>query len=155
MARIKSYDAGLAGGDVAQMRRLYNAWIKAANERIRVTTQEKYIERAQAYSYLVQPLTGSPYVKENARGTSTFRSLKKNAPERQIRQAFHALTRFLAAKTSTVAGIKEVQDERIKNLDETIGEEAAAGLSDAEKVRILRFWDPLPASKQNSNMTLI
>lgn len=138
MARIKNYDAGLASGDVAKMQQLYNSWIKAANERIRVTTQEKHVSGAQAYNYIVQPLTGSPYVKENARGTSTFRALGKKATEGQIREAFHALTRFLGSKTSTVAGIKEVRETRIKNLDETLGD-AAGGLSNDEKERILRF----------------
>ena len=68
MARIKTYDYDMAGGDIDTMKRLYTRWIKAANERIRVTASPKNIEHAQAYRHIVQPLQGASYVKENKRG---------------------------------------------------------------------------------------
>lgn len=135
MARIKSYDYDMAGGDTAAMKRLYTKWIKVANERIRVTTSPKNISHASAYKYMVKPLQGAPYVKENKRGEIVFKALPKNASARDIREAFKQVTGFLGAKTSTVSGITSVMRERRDNIRESLG----IDLSDAKTDSLLRF----------------
>lgn len=134
MARIKSYDYNMAG-DTVTMKRLYSQWIKAANERIRYTNLPKNKEHAQAYKFLVKPLEGASYVKENKRGEIVFKALPKNAPARDIREAFRKVTDFLGAKTSTASGITEVLQERRDNIREFAGVE----LSDDKADSLLRF----------------
>ena len=134
MAQIKSWDYDLAGHDVSKMKKLYAYWKKVANERIKVTTKPKNIEHAQAYKHIVEPLKGSDYIGER-HGMVVFKALPKNATPRHIREAFRKLTDFLQAKTSTVAGIKEVAQERINNIKEMTG----GSLSSADAESLLIF----------------
>lgn len=133
MAQIKTYEYEMAS-DIKSMRKLYAAWRKTANERIRVITKPEHISGSQAYKYQVQPLKGAPYIAEK-NGRTIFGALNRKASEREVREAFRKLTDFLGSRTSTVAGIKAVKEERLQNVREMTGSDLSA--SDAES--LLRF----------------
>ena len=153
----------------AELKRFYGSALKAANDRIKTLTKEQYADRAQAYKYLVKPLEGAAYIKtrptdkgkKNAREITVFTQPKapgKNATQTEraqykamLKQAVAQTQAFLGARTSTVAGIKELEAERRSRLDDLIrerarqtnpGSKAAAegsGLSNADKDAILRW----------------
>lgn len=137
-ARTKQYDYDMAQGSTAAMRRLYSQWVKVANERIKTTASPKNISGAQAYKHIVQPLEGAPYVKVNAKGQTVFKTLPRDASDRERREAFKKLTDFLGSKTSTVGGIKEVKQERIENMRQQLGG-AADSLTTNQIDSLLRF----------------
>lgn len=123
-ARTKQYDYEMAQGNYLTMRKLYSKWSKVANERIKTIASPKNISRAQAYKHIVQPLEGARYVKTNEKGQTVFKAIPRDAGRRELREAFQKLTDFLSAKTSTVGGIKEVQNERIERLRNDLGDVA-------------------------------
>lgn len=134
MARIKVYDREMAGGDVGAMRKLYNSWKAAANERIKTTASDRNIEHASAYKHIIKPMKGAPYMGQ--RGDKTvFRAIPKNASDRQVREAFYKMADFMASKTSTVSGIQSVMQERRQNIAELAGVNLSAGQADS----LLRF----------------
>lgn len=105
------------------IRQQYNAAIKAANDRIKTVSQEKYSGRSQAYEYYVKgDLAGAPYVKQRG-GATVFKALPRGASRRESLEALRMVERFLGAKTSTAAGIQEVARERESSLNRALEEE--------------------------------
>lgn len=134
MAKIKIYDKEMAAGDLQEMRRLYNSWKTAANERIKTSAKPKNVEHASAYKHVVKPLKGAPYMGQ--RGDLTvFRAIPKDASARQVREAYNKMAEFMSAKTSTVSGMMQVMDERRQNIRDITG----TSLSNAQADSLLRF----------------
>lgn len=105
------------------IRQQYNAAIKAANDRIKTLSKEKYQGRAQAYEYYVKgDLAGAPYVKERG-GATVFKALPRAATRRESLEALRMVERFLGARTSTAAGIMEVERQRERGLNVALQEE--------------------------------
>lgn len=166
--RAKNWDIDISHMSTAELKRFYGSALKAANDRIKTLTKEQYADMAQAYKYMVKPLEGAAYIKtrptdkgKNAREITVFTQPKapgKNATQTEraqykamLKQAVAQTQAFLGARTSTVAGIKEMAAERRSRLDDLIrerarqtnpGSKAAAegsGLSNADKDAILRW----------------
>ena len=109
-----------AGQDYKWIRKQYNAAIKAANDRIKTLNKPKYQDKAQAYEYYVKgDLSGAPYTKQRG-GATVFTALPKGSDKKEALEALRMVERFLGAKTSTVAGIKEVERERETALQEVL-----------------------------------
>jgi len=109
-----------AGQDFKWIRQQYNAAIKAANDRIKTLNKPKYQDKARAYEYYVKgDLAGAPYTKQRG-GATVFTALPKGSDKREALEALRMVERFLGAKTSTVAGIKEVERERETALQEVL-----------------------------------
>lgn len=163
--RAKDYNIDTSFMSIRQLKSFFSTALKAANDRIRTLTKPENITSAQAYKYNVEPLRGASYIKTRAdkrsgREMTVFTQPKapgKGASktdqkryEAQLREAVSNVKQFLAAKTSTVAGIKEIKAERRAQLDEMInastGSEGGTGLSDADKDAILR-WMGSPDGK--------
>lgn len=105
------------------IRQQYNAAIKAANDRIKTLSKEKYQGRAQAYEYYVKgDLAGAPYVKERG-GATVFKALPRGSSRRESLEALRMVERFLGARTSTAAGIMEVERQRERGLNVALQEE--------------------------------
>lgn len=122
MARQKIWKMSelAAGHDARWIRQQYNAAIKAANDRIKTLQKAEYTEKAQAYQYYVKgDLAGAPYTKERA-GATVFKALPRGAGKQESLEALRMVERFLGAKTSTVAGIREVEREREKGLQDAL-----------------------------------
>ena len=157
--QAKNYDIDTSGMSIKQLKSFFGTALKAANDRIRTLTKPDNITGAQAYKYNVEPLRGAGYIKtrtDKASGREMTVFTQPKAPRRgaseaeqkrygaQLREAVSQVKRFLSAKTSTVAGIKEVQQERRAQLDELMNERgigggAGTGLSNADKDAILRW----------------
>lgn len=163
--RAKNYNIDTSFMSIRQLKSFFATALKAANDRIKTLTKPENITSAQAYKYNVEPLRGASYIKTRAdkksgREMTVFTQPKapgKGASkadqkryEAQLREAVSNVKQFLAAKTSTVAGIKEIKAERRAQLDEMInasmGGEGGTGLSDADKDAILR-WMGSPDGK--------
>lgn len=163
--RAKNYNINTSFMSIRQLKSFFATALKAANDRIKTLTKPENITSAQAYKYNVEPLRGASYIKTRAdkksgREMTVFTQPKapgKGASkadqkryEAQLREAVSNVKQFLAAKTSTVAGIKEIKAERRAQLDEMInasmGSEGGSGLSDADKDAILR-WMGSPDGK--------
>lgn len=134
---IKHYSADMAGGDVQKMRKLYREWYKVANERIKVLESGKWSGKSAAYRWQVQPLEGRGYVRRNKAGMSVFRGLGRNATDEQVKEAFFAVVNFLSAKTSTAAGVKEVQARREGELERHLPE--GVNLDSGQKNQLLAW----------------
>lgn len=105
------------------IRQQYNAAIKAANDRIKTVSQEKYQGRAQAYEFYVKgDLAGAPYTKQRG-GMTVFKALPRGADREQALEALRMAERFLGSKTSTARGIQEVENERISILNDMLSED--------------------------------
>lgn len=164
--RAKNWDIDISQMTTAELKRFYGSALKAANDRIKTLTQEQYADKAQAYKYMVKPLEGASYIKtrpvgKTGRSITVFTQPKapgsKANPEAQrdyevrLKQAVAQVQAFLGAKTSTVSGIREVEEERRARLDDLIkaraeqlnpGSKASSegsGLSNADKDAILRW----------------
>ena len=157
--QAKNYDIDTSGMSIKQLKSFFGTALKAANDRIRTLTKPDNITGAQAYKYNVEPLRGAGYIKtrtDKASGREMTVFTQPKAPRRgaseaeqkrygaQLREAVSQVKRFLSAKTSTVAGIKEVQQERRAQLDDLmndrgIGGGAGTGLSNDDKDAILRW----------------
>lgn len=157
--QAKNYDIDTSGMSIKQLKSFFGTALKAANDRIRTLTKPDNITGAQAYKYNVEPLRGAGYIKtrtDKASGREMTVFTQPKAPRRgaseaeqkrygaQLREAVSQVKRFLSAKTSTVAGIKEVQQERRAQLDDLMNERgigggAGTGLSNADKDAILRW----------------
>lgn len=161
--RAKNYDIDTSGMSIKQLKSFFGTALKAANDRIRTLTKPNNIIGAQAYKYNVEPLRGAGYIKTrtdkaSGREMTVFTQPKspgKNASAAeqkrygaQLREAVSQVKRFLAAKTSTVSGIKELKAERMAKLDAMInakrqgqGDDSntGTGLSDVDKEAILRW----------------
>ena len=163
--RAKNYNIDTSFMSIRQLKSFFATALKAANDRIKTLTKPENITSAQAYKYNVEPLRGASYIKTRAdkksgREMTVFTQPKapgKGASkadqkryEAQLREAVSNVKQFLAAKTSTVAGINEIKAERRQQLDEMInasmGGEGGSGLSDADKDAILR-WMGSPDGK--------
>lgn len=153
--RAKDYNIDVSGFSLPELRRFYSTAIKAANDRIETLTKAANIGGAQAYKYIVQPLQGASYIKQRG-GATVFKSPGRKADASILKEAITQVQRFLAAKTSTVAGIKEVQAERRKYIDQIMNEErrrrgsapeGGSGLSEKDKDAILR-WLGSPEGKE-------
>lgn len=163
--RAKNYNIDTSFMSIRQLKSFFSTALKAANDRIKTLTKPENITSAQAYKYNVEPLRGASYIKTRAdkksgREMTVFTQPKapgKGASkadqkryEAQLREAVSNVKQFLAAKTSTVAGINEIKAERRQQLDEMInasmGGEGGSGLSDADKDAILR-WMGSPDGK--------
>lgn len=163
--RAKNYNIDTSFMSIRQLKSFFSTALKAANDRIKTLTKPENITSAQAYKYNVEPLRGASYIKTRAdkksgREMTVFTQPKapgKGASkadqkryEAQLREAVSNVKQFLAAKTSTVAGINEIKAERRAQLDEMInasmGGEGGSGLSDADKDAILR-WMGSPDGK--------
>lgn len=136
--QIKEYSWEMfEGRSTTQLRKDFGKILKSANERIR-TTVEKHGDSAAAYRYQVVPLLGSSYVKvaESGRnkGNVIFKNLPKNATDRQVRFAMQDLIRFMQSKTSTIAGIEQVKQDRIDRIKKEY-----PTISDGEAENILKF----------------
>lgn len=150
MARQKIWKMSeLAPGQSTQwIRQQYNAAIKAANDRIKTLQKAEYSGRAHAYKYYVKSdLASAPYTKERG-GATVFKALPRGASKQQALEALRMAERFLGAKTSTVAGIREVEKERQEMLQKMLDEDfkihgqedaEAPTLTTAEKDSILRW----------------
>lgn len=124
MAQQKIWNMSRAakGQSERWIRQQYNAAIKAANDRIKTVSQEKYQGRAQAYEFYVKgDLDGAPYTKQRG-GMTVFKALPRGADREQALEALRMAERFLGAKTSTARGIQEVENERISILNDFIKE---------------------------------
>lgn len=157
MARVKDYNIDL-GGDIASMRRAYQAWTRAANERIRVTASKA---GAQAYKNIVQPLEGASYMKHDKYGNVIFKGLGRNPSAAKIREAFAIMQRFMTSKTSTVAGIRKVKKQREEQMNKIAASagipSGRAGTGRIDQDSILR-WLGSPdgvAAKQNYDSDLV
>lgn len=157
--QAKNYDIDTSGMSIKQLKSFFGTALKAANDRIRTLTKPDNITGAQAYKYNVEPLRGAGYIKtrtDKASGREMTVFTQPKAPRRgaseaeqkrygaQLREAVSQVKRFLSAKTSTVAGIKEVQQERRAQLDDLMNERGigggvGTGLSNADKDAILRW----------------
>lgn len=105
------------------IRQQYNAAIKAANDRIKTVSQEKYQGRAQAYEFYVKgDLAGAPYTKQRG-GMTVFKALPRGADREQALEALRMAERFLGSKTSTARGIQEVENERRSILNDMLSED--------------------------------
>lgn len=163
--RAKNYNIDTSFMSIRQLKSFFSTALKAANDRIKTLTKPENITSAQAYKYNVEPLRGASYIKTRAdkksgREMTVFTQPKapgKGASkadqkryEAQLREAVSNVKQFLAAKTSTVAGINEIKAERRQQLDEMInasmGGEGGSGLSDTDKDAILR-WMGSPDGK--------
>lgn len=122
MARQKLWKMSeLAGGQSERwVRQQYNAAIKAANDRIKTLQKSEYAGKAQAYQYYVKgDLAGAPYTKERG-GATVFKALPRGVGRQESMEALRMVERFLGAKTSTVAGIREVERERERGLQDML-----------------------------------
>ena len=157
--QAKNYDIDTSGMSIKQLKSFFGTALKAANDRIRTLTKPHNITGAQAYKYNVEPLRGAGYIKtriDKASGREMTVFTQPKAPRRgaseaeqkrygaQLREAVSQVKRFLSAKTSTVSGIKEVQQERRAQLDDLMNERgivggAGTGLSNDDKDAILRW----------------
>lgn len=117
-----------------EIRETYNKLIKTANERIRVTAKKEYKQRAQAYKHIVEPLKGAGFTKVNKRGEVVFKAIPKTAKRSEMTKALREVQRFIRAKTSTVSGIREVEKERISEIQKEI-----PGISNNEAKDVL-IW---------------
>lgn len=142
---IKHYSADMAGGDVQKMRQLYREWYKVANERIRILESGRWAGKSAAYRWQVQPLEGRGFVSRNKSGVSVFRGLGRKATDEQVREAFFAVAHFLAAKTSTVAGVKEVQARREDEIKKHLPEDV---MLDIEQTHQLLAWLGSPEGRE-------
>ena len=112
-----------AGQSERWIRQQSNAAIKAANDRIKTLSKAEYEGRSHAYEYYVKgDLAGAPYVKERG-GATVFKALPKDASRRESLEALRMVERFLGARTSTAAGIREVEKERQGRLNELLEED--------------------------------
>lgn len=157
--QAKNYDIDTSGMSIKQLKSFFGTALKAANDRIRTLTKPDNITGAQAYKYNVEPLRGAGYIKtrtDKSSGREMTVFTQPKAPRRgaseaeqkrygaQLREAVSQVKRFLSARTSTVAGIKEVQQERRAQLDDLINERGigggkGTGLSNNDKDAILRW----------------
>ena len=157
--RPKNYNIDTSGMSIRQLKSFFATAAKAANDRIRTLTKPKNITGAQAYKYNVEPLCGAGYIKtrtDKSSGREMTIFTQPKAPRRgaseaeqkryeaQLREAVSQVKRFLSARTSTVAGIKEVQQERRAQLDDLLNERGigggnGTGLSNDDKDAILRW----------------
>ena len=118
--KIWKMSALASGQSEKWIRQQYNAAIKAANDRIKTITKPTYSGRAQAYEYSVKgDLAGAPYVKQRG-GATVFKALPKGTDRETSLEALRMVERFLGAKTSTVAGIKETSKKRIGILNKML-----------------------------------
>ena len=157
--RAKNYDIDTSGMSIRQLKSFFGTALKAANDRIKTLTKPQNIDSAQAYKYNVEPLRGAGYIKtrtDKASGREMTVFTQPKAPGKgaseaeqkrygaQLREAVSQVKRFLSAKSSTVAGIKEIKEERRAQLDDLInarglGDGSGSGLSDSDKDSILRW----------------
>ena len=142
---IKHYSADMAGGDVQKMRKLYREWYKVANERIKFLESGKWSGKSAAYRWQVQPLEGRGYVRKNKAGVTVFKGLGRNATDEQVREAFHQVVTFLSAKTSTAAGVKEVQARRESEIEKYMPD--GVTLDSGQKNQLLA-WLGSPEGKE-------
>ena len=148
---------------ISQLKKFLTTAAKAANDRIRTLNKPENISGAQAYRHIVEPLTGASYIKQRPdkkTGIMLTVFTQPKAPkssagiganleyQRNLREAVYQVKKFLASKTSTVAGIREVAEKRRQSLDRLIDEQRAArgdrsrkgsGLSNEDKDKILRW----------------
>lgn len=117
-AKAKFYKIDPAGKTQSELIREYNKVVAVANKRIATITKAAYADQAQAYFYQVASLKGASFIGEKD-GKAKFSRLNKSASKNLIESAIAHLNNFMTAKTSTVSGIKEVQKQRIQNIQET------------------------------------
>ena len=112
-----------AGQSEKWIRQQYNAAIKAANDRIKTLSKAEYAGRAHAYErYVRGDLAGAPYVKERG-GATVFKALPKDSSRRESLEALRMVERFLGARTSTAAGIRETERARERGLNTMLEED--------------------------------
>lgn len=150
MAQRKIYDMSknASGQSIDWLRRQYRLAQKAANDRIKTTTKNAALrEHAQAYNHIVRnDLQGKKYISEKD-GVSRFAGLGKKASRAELMEALKAAERFLGSRTSTAGGIRELIEERRKNLNDYLQEDwenrggsgSAPKLSKDEADNILRW----------------
>lgn len=116
-AKRKQYILSTTGKNKNDLLKEYNRLVKTANKRISIITKPKNISGAQAYRYNVEAMAGAPFIKSKG-DIYQFATLKKSTTAMNIRTAINEIYAFLGAKTSTVGGIKEVEAQRISQIQE-------------------------------------